>query len=430
MRNTNSDKKFFPIIWNCYIFLTGINIIGADGGVMQQPLTGSFELIKNINTACVLNTIRVKESISRADIARATGLTPATVSNITAELIGLSLVKEMERGESNGGRKPVLLSINKTACYFGGIHIGSTMLEAAVSNVEAEILGESRSELNGVSPEEAVGLGLRLLSEAKAKAGVKELAGIGVCTHGLVRSEEGLLVFAPNLGWSNVKLGSMFHEGSGLPVFVENDVRAMALAESWCGLAFGVKDYVYLYIGPGIGGSIVNNNELYKGRGGFAGEFGHETIDPEGPLCSCGNHGCLQALASETAVFRQYIQRKKAQHITSNCKDYAGLLRAAVTGDSDALDELLKSVRYIGIEVGNIINALSPLLIVVNGQLTQLSDIVMPALREEASRHCMNLSGAETKIVFSPLHDTAPIKGALTCVIRQMFESPKKFLKA
>ena len=397
---------------------------------MQQPLTGSFELIKNMNTACVLNMIRVKESISRADIARVSGLTPATVSNLAAELIDIGLIKEMDRGESSGGRKPVLLSINKTACYFGGIHIGSTMIEAAVSNVGADILCACRASLEGASPEDAVRLAMQLLLQAKEKAGVKDIAGIGVCTHGLVRSDEGLLVFAPNLGWSNVQLGNMFFQTSGLPVFIENDVRAMALAESWCGLAFGVKDYVYLYIGPGIGGSIVSGGEIYKGQGNFAGEFGHETIEPDGPLCSCGNHGCLQALASETAVLDRYRQHKKRLHITPNCRNYAELLQAANTGDSDALEEILKSVRYIGIEVGNIINALSPRLIVINGQITQLHDIVMPALKQEINHHCLSYSENDTKIVFSPLHDNAPIKGAQTCVIRQMFESPKKFLKS
>jgi Transcriptional regulator/sugar kinase len=397
---------------------------------MQQPQTGSFELIKNMNTACILNTIRVRESISRADIARVTGLTPATVSNITAELIDLSLVRETERGESSGGRKPVLLSINKAACFFGGIHIGSTMLETAVSNVEAEILGEERAPIEGLSPDETVALGLQLLEKAKRKAGVEAISGVGICTHGLVRSEEGLLVFAPNLGWSNVPLGDMVHEACGLPVYVENDVRAMALAESWCGLAFGVKDYIYLYIGPGIGGSIVSDNEIYKGPSGFAGEFGHETIDPEGPVCSCGNRGCLQALASETAVFNHYAARKKEQKITPNCGNYTELIEAAAAGDSDAEEEILRSVRYIGIEIGNITNALSPTLIVMNGQFARLSKTVMPRLKEEAENHHLNRTGAETRLVFSTLQDKASIKGAATCVIRQMFASPKKFLTA
>lgn len=391
---------------------------------MQKPLTGSFELIKNINTACVLNMIRVKESISRADIARESGLTPATVSNITAELIELGLIREVERGESSGGRKPILLSINNTACYFGAIHIGSTKLQAAVSNVSAEILSEFSVPIKGACPEDAVKLGMKLLEKAKKKASVSALAGIGVCTHGLVRSDDGLLVFAPNLKWSNVKIGDMFAKASGLPVFVENDVRTMALAENWCGIACGVKDYIYLYIGPGIGGSIISNNGLFKGIGGFAGEFGHTTLEPNGPLCSCGNHGCLQALASETATLERF------NRLSSNpCSDFSELIAAAKAGDDDAVSEILKSVRYIGMEVGNIINTLSPLLIIINGKITQLDDIVMPELKKEIKTHLMSYSDTETKVVFSSLDDQAQIKGAATCVIWQMFESPKKFLK-
>lgn len=392
---------------------------------MQKPLTGSFELIKNINTACVLNMIRVKESISRADIARESGLTPATVSNITAELIELGLIKEVERGESSGGRKPILLSINNSACHFGAIHIGSTRLQAAVSNVSAEILSEFSVPIKGLSPDEVVSVGMELLEKAKKKASVSELSGIGICTHGLVRSDEGVMVFAPNLKWSNVKIGDMFAEASGLPVFVENDVRAMALAESWCGIACGVKDYIYLYVGPGIGGSIISNNELFKGKGGFAGEFGHTTLEPDGPLCSCGNRGCLQALASETATVERYNR-----NYNNACGDFSELIELAKSGDSGATEEILKSVRYIGVEVGNIINTLSPLLIIINGKITELSDIVMPVLKKEIKSHLMSYSDTETKVVFSSLDDKAQIKGAATCVIRQMFESPKKFLRS
>lgn len=393
---------------------------------MQQPLTGSFELIKKLNTACILNMIRVKGSISRADIARESGLTPATVSNITAELIGLGVIAETERGESSGGRKPVLLSINKSAGYFGGIHIGSTVLEAAVANIEAEILSSSSAPIANLSPEGVVKLGSQLLEKTKMEAGIKELSGIGISAHGLVRSDLGQMVFAPNLGWSNINIGDMFAQECSLPVFVENDVRAMALAESWCGLAFGVKDYVYLFIGSGIGGAIVSGNEIYSGLGGFAGEFGHIVVEPNGPLCSCGNRGCLQAFASESAVLNSYAERRGIQ---PNSCSFDDIIAAAHADDKIAVEEIMRSVKYIGIELGNIVNTLSPHLIVINGWLTQLSDIVMPALKKEMSLHCMKHTAKNTKLVFSPLGNLASIKGAETCVIKKCFESPMKFFK-
>jgi predicted NBD/HSP70 family sugar kinase len=398
---------------------------------MAQPLTGSFELIKNINTACILNKIRISGSVSRADIARETGLTPATVSNITAEIIELGLIIEAERGESSGGRKPVLLSINKTACYFGSIHMGSDLVEAAVSDVEAELVSLMSSPLpDGANPELVVSTGLRLLEEAKLAAGVSTLAGIGICSHGLSRSSDGVVVFAPNLGWCNVPVGSMVESATGLPTAVENDVRAMAYAENWCGLARGVSDYVYLYVGHGIGGSIISDSELFKGQGGFAGEFGHVTIEPGGPLCSCGNRGCLQALASENAMLKRYIERKKSiGELPPDGLRFSQLLNLAKQGDSDALEEILAGVRYIGIEVGNIINTLSPSLIVINARISALSDIIMPVLNEEIGRHCIQNSRDNVNITFSELLREAPIRGAATCIIRRMFEQPKAFLK-
>lgn len=398
---------------------------------MDRPLTGSFELIKNLNTACILEKIRVEKMISRAEIARGTGLTPATVSNITAELIDLGLIEETERGESNGGRKPVLISIKKDTCYFGAVYLSSDKITASIADIDAQILSEVSAPIDrsAADPVDIAKIAGQLLTRAKEQTGTgRSLAGVGVCTHGLVNSDEGMMVFAPNLGWSHVKIGDMLNRITGLPVFVENDVRAMALAESWCGLAQGVADYVYLYIGPGIGGSIVNSNKLFKGQGTFAGEFGHTTIEPDGPLCSCGNKGCLQSLASETAILERYRQRKAKQMITPHVSNFCELLQSVKAGDSDAREELFKSIRYIGIEVGNIINALSPRLIVINGRITDLSDIFMPVLTEEIEKRSLQYAEKEAKIVFSQLGDEAAIKGAATCAIRKLFESPQKFL--
>ncbi len=393
---------------------------------MKKPTTGSFELIKSLNTDCILSMIRVAGPISRADVARGTGLTPATVSNITAELMEVGLIEETERGESSGGRKPVLLSIARNACYFGALYIGSTRVEAAVTDVEAGLCGRRVSPLpKGSSPEDAVRLCLSLLRAVQKETGADALAGIGVCTHGLVRTEEGLLAFAPNLGWRGVHLGAILNEATGLRVVVENDVRAMALAESWRGCARGVKDYVYLFVGPGIGGSIVSGSELYRGEGEFAGEFGHVTLEPDGPLCTCGNRGCLQALASETATLRRFEARVPARAGL----DFPALLQAAKGGDGDARDALAESVRYIGIEVGNIINTLSPSLLIVNGSITEF-DAMQRLLNEEIRRHCLRVPEADSKIAFSELGANAPIFGAATCIIRQMFRSPQAFLSA
>lgn len=397
--------------------------------ILEQPLTGSFELIKHLNTSCVLNAIKSKGQISRADIARGTGLTPATVSNIASELISLGLIQEKERGESSGGRKPVMLSIYGDACFFGGIHIASNKIEAVVLNVEADILGQAKATLPaGATPEQGMELAVTKMGEAMARSGVRHIAGAGVCVHGLVKSGEGLLVFAPNLGWKNIQIGRILSERLGVPVAVENDVRAMSLAENWCGTAKDEKEFVYLYIGPGIGGSIVFNNEPYKGQGGFAGEFGHNTIEPDGPVCTCGNRGCLQVLASEAAMLARYAAKCRAAGYDDIPTDFDGVMTAAQSGDGMAKGEILRAARYIGIEVVNIINALSPSLIVINGRITALGDEVMAAITGEVFNRCMKFVEDHTRIIFSGLSGKAPVKGAATCIIRQMFESPRKFL--
>lgn len=391
------------------------------------PVTGSFELIKNLNTSCILNVIREREPISRADVARETGLTPATVSNITAELIDLGIVYETERGRSNGGRKPVLLKIRSDVCYFCAVHISSQFVEAAVTDIDAGIVWKSsRSFPRGIGPTQAMNSAISLVQEALRNVPKgKKAAAIGVCVHGLVLSEEGILVYAPNLGWENVPVADLLQTEFGLPVFMENDVRAMALAESWCGLAHDGADFVYLFIGSGIGGSIMLNNHLYKGNGGFAGEFGHSTIEPDGPLCECGNRGCLQALASDNVVLKNYCRRSGRDE---SCTKYEDVIAAARKGDEDALGEILKSVRYIGIEVGNIISAFSPTLIIVNGGIAKLGNTVMIELDDVIRKRSMKYTHNRTRLLFSCLGESAPLRGAASCAIREMFEHPRKFL--
>lgn len=396
------------------------------GGIgTSDPVTGSFELIKNMNTSCVLNAIRENGKISRADIARRTGLTPATVSNITSELLELGLVEEAERGTSSGGRKPVMLSIRPKVCHFAGVHIGSDTLEAAVADLDADFCWHRQARISReMHHTRVLRLAADMVAAAMAETGLK-LSGIGVCVHGLVKSEEGLSVFAPNLGWENVRIGDVFSEAFHIPVVVENDVRAMTLAENWCGFARNYNDYVYLYIGPGIGGSIVIGNELYKGAGGFAGEFGHATVEPDGPLCSCGNRGCLQAMASETTVLANYLRRVGGAGPSFT---YADLLEAARKGNAEAADEIGKSAQYIGIETGNIINALSPSLIVINGQLAALGGSILSVIEKEARGRALKYSQRGTQIVFSRLGGQAQIKGAAACVIRRLFVAPRAFL--
>ena len=183
---------------------------------------------------------------------------------------------------------------------------------------------------------------------------------------------------------------------------------------------------VSLYIGAGIGGSVVINNELYKGYGEFAGEFGHTTIVPDGPLCSCGNRGCLQALASEYTMVNDYIRDKG---IGSESQiEFTDVLNAAKSGDEVAIGEITKSARYIGIEIGNIINALSPSLIVVNGTITHAGNLLMSEIAGEVKARSLKYSHNRTRIVFSHLGDTAPLRGAAACVIKELFEHPKKYL--
>jgi len=399
----------------------------------KQVVAGSFSLIKKINTSLILNTIRERGTISRAEIAKLTGLTPATVTNITAELIRYDLVLEAERGESSGGRKPVMLKINSDGYYVIGLNICSNEVELIVSNLNADIIFEDRFYINRFIPSDNVlNTIIHKLKRWIQKNADKKILGIGVGVHGLVSSQKGVSIFAPNLGWENVPIKSMLEEGLGLPVFIDNDVRTMTLGESWFGSARDISNFVFIYVGYGIGGSIVINNQLYKGITEGAGEIGHTTIEINGPRCSCGNHGCLQALASEQALM-QRAEEKLKQGSHSKIKELQGdqtltpetIYKAAAQDDSIAVELVKEQAKYLGVGIANLINTFNPASIVINGNLAKLSSIVMEIVHNEVQQRSMKFLQNSVNIIFSDLGEKAALKGAVALVLSEIFNNPQ-----
>ena len=263
---------------------------------------GSFSVMKSTNTRLILKKIHQHGSVSRVQIAKETGLTAATVTNLTAELISLGIVVEAETGASSGGRKPIMLKLNSADYGICCVYISPDYIELAITDFGANSLyyncvsASSRSD-----PQETV----KVIVDEYAKAisvTDRKVVAMGVGLHGIVDNVEGVSVFAPNLEWRNVPIAAMLRNYIDVPVFVDNDVKLMANGEMWYGVAKGVSDFVYLYVGDGIGGAIVINGKVYRGIDNGSGEIGHCTVDAGGEICSCGNRGCLQTKASKRAT--------------------------------------------------------------------------------------------------------------------------------
>src|SRR5215216_4907627 len=272
---------------------------------MQHP-TGNRDLIRAINRSHVLNTIKAQGPIGRADIARQTGLSPATVTSISAKLISQNLVLEKSAGDSSGGRPPILLVINPKGGYVIGIKLTETHAVCAFTDLEAQIIAKSSVPLSGHEPSQVVDdlaqMVLLLLREQKIAK--KQLLGVGLGLAGIVDAEKGMLRQSPIYGWDNVPLRGMLQSKLHIPIYVENDVNTLTLTERWFGHGQDIDNFLTVTVGRGVGLGIVVNGQFYRGQTGGAGEFGHTTMNPDGPLCACGKYGCLEAYVGDPALIR------------------------------------------------------------------------------------------------------------------------------
>jgi len=388
----------------------------------------SYKLLKGMNESLVLNIIRQQGPISRVDIARLTGLTQPTVTNITNKLMESNLIMESMMGESSGGRRPVLLKMNPEALNVIVIHISSNKLSAYLTDGDINVIKQDTGKIKNLKKEQIIDLMNDFIARYQREAEA-QLPGIGVVVHGPVKAREGISIFAPNIGWKNVPIKFIVEDKFHIPTFVENDVRAMTLGEFYYGTARDVNNMVFIKVGYGIGSGIIMDGRLYRGIGDSAGEIGHTTIDVGGPRCGCGNYGCLEAMASENALVKTMVKSIKEGR-DSMVFDLAGgnledvtpevVYEAAAKGDILAGRILRQIARYLGIAVANSINTFNPELVVIGGGITRarafIEETIMEAVKERALESCYQ----DVKISFSTMGDEATLKGAADMVMAEV----------
>ncbi|WP_332629771.1 ROK family transcriptional regulator [Halalkalibacter flavus] len=396
----------------------------------RNQMTGSFQWMKTLNKSTILNTIRLHSPISRAEIAKKTKLTPPTVTNIVAELIEANLVRESKVGTSQGGRKPILLTINDQHSFIVGIDVGGHFVRAIVTDLNAAIQAKCEVEL----PKQLTNdLLLEAITAAvdtvikKSKVSKEKVIGIGIGMHGIVDHTKGIAVFAPNFQLSEIPIKDTVEQQFQIPTFVENDVRALALGEAWFGNGQGIDNVICINIGVGIGAGIILNNELFHGQNGIAGEFGHIIVDINGSRCSCGSYGCLQTIAGGGVLREHALQSErnaklleKADH---NPDEINGALiyQCAQEGDEFSIQLLAETGRSIGVGVTNLINLINPTRIIVGGGVSKAGDFVLGPLREVVKRRALTSQARETEIIQSKLGDDGTVIGAATLVLKDLF---------
>ncbi|HLO14743.1 MAG TPA: ROK family transcriptional regulator [Anaerolineales bacterium] len=392
---------------------------------MQHP-TGNRDLIRAINRSHILNVIKTHGPIGRADIARRTGLSPATITSISAKLISQDLVVEKSAGDSSGGRPPILLVINPKGGYVVGIKLTETHAICALTDLEALVIAKSSMPLSGHYPEEVVNdLAQMILSFIREqKIPKKQLLGVGVGLAGIVDAEEGILRQSPIYGWDNVPLRTMLQSKLHIPVYIENDVNTLTLTEKWFGHGQDMDNFLTVTVGRGVGLGIVANGQFYRGQTGGAGEFGHTTMNPDGPLCACGKRGCLEAFVGDPGLIRAAQEAADRGEISVRVKDVDELLSLAQTGEAVAIRIFDRAGRILGIGIANLINLFNPKKIIISGEGTREGDFLFIPMKESIQQNTMPGLFDPNTVEIAPWGDDAWARGAAGLVLREVFESP------
>lgn len=400
---------------------------------MNKILKGSFELMKQLNVSAVLKVIKDNGSLSRAEIAKLTGLTPASVTNITKLLIEDDFLIESKIGESSGGRPPIILELNPNARYVVGVGIGVGVVDVVITNLSANII----IKRSMIIEEERYDYDLvfkklvNLINEVIqfSKIDKDKVLGVGVALHGIVNARTGISIHSLYYGWKNKYIKEKLEEELGLTVYVDNDVRAMALGESWFGATKDIANFVTLNISNGIGAGIIINNTPYYGVDFSAGEIGHVVVEADGDKCNCGNYGCLETVASNNNITRKAIKLIKQGVNSSLSKDIddinnlsiEDICKAANNGDELSITILKEAARYIGIAITNLINILNPTAIVVVGEIFENTTHTVETLSEIVKNRGLKLSSENVRIIRSLLGRDAAVVGASTLVIQEIF---------
>ena len=363
-------------------------------------------------------------ALSRADLARLTHLNKPTVSNLVAKLINEGIVREIGSGTSTGGRKPILLAIQETSRLAIGIEIDASMCRLLLVTLRGERLLMCDVPLATPSIETVVAAIANGVDQLFIDQHRDSLLGCGIAIPGLVDRVNDTVDSPMRLGWSNVALRSMLEARLNVPVLVTDRGKAAGLGEMWVLGKEQAHDLIYLYLGNGVAGAVVLGRELHWGVSNIAGEIGHMTIDPDGPVCSCGNRGCLESLVSTAAILER-AQQSLVMHPDSSLADpitIAAIGVAAAQGDQVACEIVDATAMWIGIALANLINALNPATVVLGGPTAEWGEVLIDAINREVDSRALTLSRQAAVIVTGKAGDLATPLGAAALVLQKAAE--------
>lgn len=403
---------------------------------MTHARTGDQALIREINLSIILNALRERSPLSRAALATGTGLNKTTVSSLVQQLIDENFVSESGVGKNITGRPGILLQLNPRAGGMIGVEIGVDFISVILADFAAHVVWRHQERTDRRDAQSAILQRINANIQSAIQHAQKlnlPVLGIALGVPGLVDTQSGTLLYAPNLQWENVPLRQMLSARFDFPVIVDNEATMAAFGESFFGVARGSRNVLYVSAGVGIGGGFVLDGRIYPGSAGFAGEVGHMTLEMQGPLCSCGNCGCWETLASQSAVFRRVHESIAGGSISSLSRFKNGkresltiplVVRAAEEGDLVAREALTETGKYLGVGLANLMNALNPGMVVFGGILSLAKEFLMPVIQETIRTRTLRWSSRSAQIVVAAYGSDACVMGAVAMIYDQILRQP------
>jgi glucokinase-like ROK family protein len=399
-----------------------------------RPRFDAVAAVHRPSAGGVLELVWRERRISRAEIARRTGLSRSTVSEIVEGLLKTRLIAEVGDGPSAGGRRPVVLQFQDDSFCILGIDVGASHVGAALIDLHGQVLSwEYRPHPVRSDPKGTMSLAVEL-SEACLhawKPGMDRLAGIGLAVPSPVdprvpdRVSEMLM---PE--WHEQSLGEPLRARFHVPVFVDNDANLGALAERWWGAGRDVSDFAYIKVATGVGAGLIVGKEIYRGANGVAGEIGHLAIDPKGEPCVCGLRGCLTTRVGSRALIARANALQGEYPGSSLARlglTMIAIEDAALAGDPLALRVVEEAAEYLGIAVASMLNLLNPAKVIIGGGLSRLGELLLSRLRRSMASRTLVNSIAPTEIVTSELGPRAVALGAATLVLQNALTDLRQF---
>lgn len=374
-------------------------------------------MIKSINTSLVLDALRINIELSRSDIARITGLTTGTITNISTKLLELGLIKEVgESLHSNGGRRPVLLRINEEGAFAIAVDIRTTSIEVRLVDLTAKTVSSYIKK--DVYSQDA---GIKVITDTiksliQPQAINEKLIGIGISIPGWVDYRVGKIVKTPNLlGWENFPIKQELELIFNVPVYIENDANLSALAELWFGKGKTYNDIIYVLVEDGIGSGLILSQQIYRGNGLSIGELGHIPIADKERLCSCGNFGCLDTVASIKAILLRY-------HELTNKKITWEQFSEIVHDDPIANRLLTEAGEKLGLAVSILVNIFNPAAIFFGGKLIDSLPNFLSIVKKSINEHSVKPMLQDVVIYSSDLEANNSVLGAVALVFQSTLQ--------